>query len=171
MRDTVAPRFGTSSTLTLHVPVDVPRTAEPAKTHRTVPDTMLILIVPCDLRGMARPAAFAIVAALTVRPRRTVTRRLGFAVDVTAPVVPVDAPDAVDTVVVVEVLAVDPGDAVAAGVIAGAVVGDVTGGAVAGGAVVGATVGGTVVGATVGTVVGAGVTESDATVAGASRIA
>lgn len=165
MRDTVAPRFGTSSTLTLHVPVDVPRTAEPAKTQRTVPDTMLILIVPCDLRGMARPAAFAIVAALTVRPRRTVTRRLGFAVDVTAPVVPVDAPDAGDTVVVVVVAsvvdAVDIGDT---GVVAGAVVGDVIGGAVVGG-----TVGATVAGAVVGTVVGAGVTESDATVAGASR--
>ena len=174
MRDTVAPRFGTSSTLTRHVPVDLPRTADPANSQRDAPETMLMRIVPCDLRGMARPAAFAIVAALTVRPRRTVTRRLGFAVDVTAPVVPVDAPDAGDTVVeVVEVLAIDPGDAVAAGVIAGAVVGDVTGGAVAGGAVVGtvvgAAVGGTVVGATVGTVVGAGVTESAVTVAGASR--
>lgn len=162
MRDTVAPRFGTSSTLTLHVPVDVPRTAEPAKTQRTVPDTMLILIVPCDLRGIARPAALAIVAALTVRPRRTVTRRLGFAVDVTAPVVPVDAPDAGDTVVDVVVAAsvVDAVDVGDTGVVAGAVVGDVIGGAVVGG-----TVGATVVG----TVVGAGVTESAVTVAGASR--
>lgn len=159
VRDTAAPRFGTSSTLTLHVPVDVPRTAEPAKTQRTVPDTMLILIVPCDLRGMARPAALAIVAALAVRPRRTVTRRLGFAVDSTAPVMPVDAPDVAATVVVVAsvVDAVDVGDT---GVVAGAVVGEVTGGAVVGG-----TVGATVVG----TVVGAGVTESAVTVAGASR--
>ncbi len=155
MRDTAAPRFGTSSTLTLHVPVDVPRTAEPAKTQRTVPDTMLILIVPCDLRGMARPAALAIVAALTVRPRRTVTRRLGFAVDATAPVVPVSAPDTGATVVEVVASVVDAVDVGDTGVVAGAVVDDVTGGAVVGG--------------TVGTVVGAGVTESDATVAGASR--
>lgn len=120
MRDTVAPFFGTSSTLTLHVPVDVPRTAEPTNTQRDAPDTMLMRIVPCDLRGMASPAAFAIVAADAVRPRRTVTRRLGRAVDATAPA----------------------GDAVVDVVVAG---GTVTGDAVVGGEVAGGTVMGTVV--------------------------
>ena len=160
MRDTVAPFFGTRSTRTRHVPVDLPRTADPANSQRDAPETMLMRIVPCDLRGIERPAALAIVAALAVRPRRTVTRRLGFVVDTTAPSVPVEAPAAgatvVDVVAMFEVTVV--GDAVP---------GTVVGGAVAG--TVGGTVVGTVGAAEVGTVVGAGVTVSDATVAGASR--
>lgn len=152
MRDTVAPFFGTSSTLTLHVPVDVPRTAEPTNTQREAPDTMLMRIVPCDLRGMASPAAFAIVAADAVRPRRTVTRRLGRAVDATVP--------AGDAVAVVEVVF---DDAVVDVVVAG---GTVTGDAVVGGEVAG----GTVVGTVGGTVVVAAVTERSDTVAGASRV-
>ena len=155
MRDTVAPFFGTRSTRTRHVPVALPRTADPANSQRDAPETMLMRIVPCDLRGIERPAALAIVAALAVRPRRTVTRRLGFVVDATAPSVPVEAPDAGTTVVGVVVFE-------------GTVVGAVAFGAVVGGTVAG-TVVGTVDAAVVGTVVGAGVTVSDATVAGASR--
>ena len=165
MRDTVAPFFGTRSTRTRHVPVALPRTADPENSQRDAPETMLMRIVPCDLRGIERPAALAIVAALAVRPRRTVTRRLGFVVDTTAPSVPVEAPDVGTTVV---------GVVVFGGTVVGdAVPGTVVAGAVAFGAVVGATVAGTVVGtvgaAVVGTVVGAGVTVSDETVAGASR--
>lgn len=159
MRDTVAPFFGTRSTRTRHVPVDLPRTADPTNSQRDAPETMLMRIVPCDLRGIERPAALAIVAALAVRPRRTETRRLGFVVDATAPFVPVEAPDAGATVV--DVVVFDRalvGDAVPGEVVAGAVAGTVVG-----------TVVGTVGAAVVGTVVGAGVTESVATVAGASR--
>ena len=155
MRDTVAPFFGTRSTRTRHVPVDLPRTADPTNSQRDAPETMLMRIVPCDLRGIERPAALAIVAALAVRPRRTVTRRLGFVVDATALSVPAEAPDAGTTVVDVVVFG-------------GTVVGAVAFGAVVGGTVAG-TVVGTVGAAVVGTVVGAGVTVSDATVAGASR--
>ncbi|MFM8601504.1 MAG: hypothetical protein ACKODP_05440 [Actinomycetota bacterium] len=156
MRDTVAPFFGTSSTLTLHVPVDAPRTADPTNTQRDAPDTLLMRIVPCDFRGMASPAAVAIVAADAVRPRRTVTRRLGRAVEVTVP--------EGDAVAIVDVVTAE---VVVAG---GTVTGDaVVGVEVAGGEVVGGTVLGTVVGTDVGTVVVAAVTESNDTVAGASR--
>lgn len=159
MRDTVAPFFGTRSTRTRHVPVALPRTADPANSQRDAPETMLMRIVPCDLRGIERPAALAIVAALAVRPRRTVTRRLGFVVDATAPSVPAEAPDAGTTVVDVVVFG-------------GTVVGEAVPDTVVGGAVAGTVVGtvvGTVGAEVVGTVVGAGVTVSDATVAGASR--
>lgn len=63
-------------TRTLHVPGDVPRTALPANLHRVAPDVMLIRIVPCELRGMERPAAAAMRAADSVRNLRTVNTRL-----------------------------------------------------------------------------------------------
>lgn len=69
------PVRGTIITLTRHVPIDVPRTELPAKRQRVRPDVMLMRIVPCDLRGMERPAADAIRAADTVRDFLTVTVR------------------------------------------------------------------------------------------------
>lgn len=68
-------------TRTLHVPGDVPRTALPANLHRVAPDVMLIRIVPCELRGMERPAAAAMRAADSVRNLRTVNSRLATVVD------------------------------------------------------------------------------------------
>lgn len=156
VRDTVRPVFGTRSTRTRHVPTDLPRTDEPTKVHLDVPLTMLIRMVPCDLRGMARPAAFAMVAALADRPRRTVTRSDGEADVVSAATgdVVVVAPT---TVVVGDV------DVVTAVVSLDCATVDV-------GAVTGTVVGGDVAGDVLGTVVVAAVTESVATVAGASRL-
>jgi hypothetical protein len=164
VRDTVRPVFGTRSTRTRHVPTDLPRTDEPTKVHLDVPLTMLIRMVPCDLRGMARPAAFAMVAALADRPRRTVTRNGGEAdvVSVAAGEVVVEATPAavvVDVEVVTAVVSLD-----CATVDVGAVTGTVVGGD-AGGDVVDE-----VDGDVLGTVVVAAVTESVATVAGASRL-
>jgi hypothetical protein len=164
VRDTVRPVFGTRSTRTRHVPTDLPRTDEPTKVHLDVPLTMLIRMVPCDLRGMARPAAFAMVAALADRPRRTVTRNGGEAdvVSVAAGEVVVEATPAavvVDVEVVTAVVSLD-----CATVDVGAVTGTVVGGD-AGGDVVDE-----VDGDVLGTVVVAEVTESVATVAGASRL-
>ena len=68
-------------TRTLHVPGDIPRTALPANLQRVTPDVMLIRIVPCDLRGMARPAAAAMRAADSVRNLRTVNTLLATVVD------------------------------------------------------------------------------------------
>jgi hypothetical protein len=164
VRATVRPVFGTRSTRTRHVPTDLPRTDEPTKVHLDVPLTMLIRMVPCDLRGMARPAAFAMVAALADRPRRTVTRNGGEAdvVSVAAGEVVVEATPAavvVDVEVVTAVVSLD-----CATVDVGAVTGTVVGGD-AGGDVVDE-----VDGDVLGTVVVAEVTESVATVAGASRL-
>lgn len=164
VRATVRPVFGTRSTRTRHVPTDLPRTDEPTKVHLDVPLTMLIRMVPCDLRGMARPAAFAMVAALADRPRRTVTRNGGEAdvVSVAAGEVVVEATPAavvVDVEVVTAVVSLD-----CATVDVGAVTGTVVGGD-AGGDVVDE-----VDGDVLGTVVVAAVTESVATVAGASRL-
>jgi hypothetical protein len=138
------------------VPTDLPRTDEPTKVHLDVPLTMLIRMVPCDLRGMARPAAFAMVAALADRPRRTVTRSDGEADVVSA---------ATGDVVVVEPTTVVVGDVdvVTAVVSLDCATVDV-------GAVTGTVVGGDVAGDVLGTVVVAAVTESVATVAGASRL-
>lgn len=164
VRDTVRPDFGTRSTRTRHVPTDLPRTDEPTKAHLDVPLTMLIRMVPCDLRGMARPAAFAMVAALADRPRRTVTRNDGEA-DVESAAageeVVEETPAAVvvDVEVVTAVVSLD-----CATVDVGAVTGTVVGGD-AGGDVVDE-----VDGDVLGTVVVAAVTESVATVAGASRL-
>ena len=168
VRDTVRPVFGTRSTRTRHVPTDLPRTDEPTKVHLDVPLTMLIRMVPCDLRGMARPAAFAMVAALADRPRRTVTRNGGEAdvVSVAAGEVVVEATPAavvVDVEVVTAVVSLD-----CATVDVGAVTGTVVGGD-AGGEVVDEVVD-EVDGDVLGTVVVAAVTESVATVAGASRL-
>jgi hypothetical protein len=156
VRDTVRPVFGTRSTRTRHVPTDLPRTDEPTKVHLDVPLTMLIRMVPCDLRGMARPAAFAMVAALADRPRRTVTRSDGEADVVSA---------ATGDVVVVAPTTVVVGDVevVTAVVSLDCATVDV-------GAVTGTVVGGEVDGDVLGTVVVAAVTESVATVAGASRL-
>ena len=167
VRDTVRPVFGTRSTRTRHVPTDLPRTDEPTKVHLDVPLTMLIRMVPCDLRGMARPAAFAMVAALADRPRRTVTRNGGEAdvVSVAAGEVVVEATPAavvVDVEVVTAVVSLD-----CATVDVGAVTGTVVGGD-AGGDVVDEV--DEVDGDVLGTVVVAAVTESVATVAGASRL-
>ena len=167
-RDTVRPVFGTRSTRTRHVPTDLPRTDEPTKVHLDVPLTMLIRMVPCDLRGMARPAAFAMVAALADRPRRTVTRNGGEAdvVSVAAGDVVVVEPTTVvvgDVDVVTAVVSLD-----CATVDVGAVTGTVVGGD-AGGEVVDEVVD-EVDGDVLGTVVVAAVTESVATVAGASRL-
>ena len=168
VRATVRPVFGTRSTRTRHVPTDLPRTDEPTKVHLDVPLTMLIRMVPCDLRGMARPAAFAMVAALADRPRRTVTRNGGEAdvVSVAAGDVVVVEPTTVvvgDVDVVTAVVSLD-----CATVDVGAVTGTVVGGD-AGGDVVGEVVD-EVDGDVLGTVVVAAVTESVATVAGASRL-
>jgi len=172
VRDTVRPFFGTSSTRTRHVPTDLPRTDEPTKAHLDVPLTMLIRMVPCDLRGMARPAAFAMVAALAVRPRRTVTRNDGEADVVSAATgdVVVVAPTTVvvgDVEAVTAVVSLDCAT-VDVGAVTGTVVGEDVGDAV-GGTVV-AMVGGVVDGDVLGTVVVAAVTESVATVAGATRL-
>lgn len=172
VRDTVRPVFGTRSTRTRHVPTDLPRTDEPTKVHLDVPLTMLIRMVPCDLRGMARPAAFAMVAALADRPRRTVTRNGGEAdvVSVAAGDVVVVEPTTVvvgDVDVVTAVVSLD-----CATVDVGAVTGTVVGGD-AGGDMVGEVVDEVVDevdGDVLGTVVVAAVTESVATVAGASRL-
>lgn len=168
VRDTVRPVFGTRSTRTRHVPTDLPRTDEPTKVHLDVPLTMLIRMVPWDLRGMARPAAFAMVAALADRPRRTVTRSDGEADVVSAATgdVVVVAPT---TVVVVDVDVVTAVVSLGCATVdVGAVTGTVVGGD-AGGDVVGEVVD-EVVGDVLGTVVVAAVTESVATVAGASRL-
>ena len=66
------PFFGISTTLTLHVPVRVPRTAEPANAHRVAPLVMLMRMRPCEPRGIDMPTALARRAALSVLPRRTV---------------------------------------------------------------------------------------------------
>jgi len=156
VRDTVRPVFGTRSTRTRHVPTDLPRTDEPTKVHLDVPLTMLIRMVPCDLRGMARPAAFAMVAALADRPRRTVTRSDG-ETDVVSAAAGEVVVEATPAAVVVDV------DVVTAVVSLDCATVDV-------GAVTGTVVGGDVAGDVLGTVVVAAVTESVATVAGASRL-
>ena len=48
---TVLPRVGINDTLTLHVPREVARTAEPLNVQCLWPFTMLRRSVPCDLRG------------------------------------------------------------------------------------------------------------------------
>ena len=116
---------GINITRTRHVPSDVPRTALPANLHRVAPAVMLIRIVPCDLRGMARPAAAAMRAADSVRNLRTVNSRCA---DVDGDV---DAARAIVDVVVGEVTA---GAAVTSDTAT------VVGTAVVGAAVVGATV-------------------------------
>ena len=63
------------TTRTLHVPTAVPRTALPTNLQRVVPDVMLMRMVPCDLRGMVRPAAAAMRAAVNNLVRLTVRVR------------------------------------------------------------------------------------------------
>lgn len=69
------PVRGTMTTRTLHVPIAVPRTELPTNLHLVVPDVMLMRMVPCDRRGMERPAAAATRAAVNNLVRRTVSVR------------------------------------------------------------------------------------------------
>ena len=119
VRDTVRPFFGTSTTRRVHRPRRTPRTDDPTNRHTVRPAEMEMRIDPCDLRGMASPAAAAIRVALKLFVRRRLSTRA------------------------VTVVAVFDDDATVTVVVGGAVVGGaVVAGAVVGGAVVtGATTG------------------------------
>ena len=74
-RVVMCPVRGIIITRTRHVPTDVPRTALPTNLQRVAPEVMLMRIVPCELRGMERPAAPAMRAAVSVRNLLTVNAR------------------------------------------------------------------------------------------------
>jgi hypothetical protein len=60
------PFFGINTTDTLHRPVLTARTVAPAKRQFVAPDVMLMLIFPCEPRGIDMPTADASRAAVTV---------------------------------------------------------------------------------------------------------
>ena len=152
VRTVVGPFVRMSTARTRQVPTTVPRTLVPANLHFPAPDTMLRRSLPCEPRGIESPVAPAMRAAVSVRPRRTVstfTRGPVLAVpDADCAVPGVEVVVAGD-VVVVDVVDVD--------VVAGGTVGATVGAVVAPTVVVGATV---VVVYTVG---------SEATLTGADR--
>ncbi|MFM1790859.1 MAG: hypothetical protein RLZZ526_1186, partial [Actinomycetota bacterium] len=126
---------GTIITLTLQEPTAVPRTELPTNLQRVVPDVMLIRMVPCDFRGMDRPAAAAMRAADTLR--RFFTVRVRDTLPVVAAVRGASPGATVDVETGADVPSVsagtEPGDAGEVDVV-GDVVGDVP--AVPGGAMV-----------------------------------
>ena len=79
VRDTVRPFFGTSTTRSEHRPRRTPRTDDPTNRHTVRPVVMEMRIDPCDLRGMASPAAAAIRAALRLFVRRRLSTRAAVA--------------------------------------------------------------------------------------------
>ena len=84
VRTSVGPFVRISTARTRQVPTEVPRTLVPANLHLPAPDTMLRRSLPCDPRGIDSPVAPAMRAAVTVRPRRTVSTPAGPPVRATA---------------------------------------------------------------------------------------